>query len=501
MNATFDPYRDWLGIAADERPPHHYALLGVAPFAADSGTFEREFQERYRRIRRYQVGEHGDDAVRLLNELAKAFETLSQPEARRRYDEQLRRERPELAALAESTKPNPDPTSSGQGSDAPERIASVPPSTSLAARKSTGRAPAAALTSDVSDEASGLVGYRVLDRTSGRQWGPMSFDQLCLGVENDKIDPDWWIVHADWPKPRRAVTVFPELARGARRNLEAVPPTLSTQADPFATNLAPALPAPALAPTKPLRPVRKGFNWIWGMVAAVVILGAILLVLVVIAVRSLFPGFDPASTLARGIRRSGFPSNAERIYQPTGAKVDLLSMLDPFRDSERIPWSRQGNSLVSPPGGPGQLVVRLTAPASYRVVIEARRLNGIESINVGLPVTNGPGMEGQVFAVFDGFGGSVNGLSMVDGRTPDANGTATNGQHFADAEFHTIEIFVIPGSITAYVDDERVIEWSGEPRSLMVDPRFWSNFHRDKLMLATWSSSYEVRRFDLYPGI
>ncbi len=502
MNDRFDPYRDWLGIEAEERPPHHYALLGLPAFSDETGSIEREFQERYRRIRRYQVGEHGDDAVRLLTELAKAYETLSQPKSRTGYDDALRRRRPDLVPKVHEPKPAPARVAGKTDADKSNRVA-VPSAdaTNRVDKVSVSRDPGAVVKSEGVDDSSGLVGYRVLDRASGRQWGPMSFDQLCLGVENDKIDPDWWIVHADWPKPRRAVTVFPELARGARRSLEALPPTASAPGDPFAGLLTAPLPATTLAPIKPPRPERRRFNWIWGMVGAVLVLGAILLVLVVIALQSLFPGFDPAGSLARSIQRASQPSNAERNYRPTGAEVDLLSMIDPLRDSERMPWNRQGNSLISPPGGPGQLVVRMMAPMSYRVVLEARRLGGNESINIGLPVSNGPGMDGQVFAVFDGFGGSVCGLSMVDGRTPEANGTAATGPHFADSEFHTIEIFVTPGSIAAYVDNERVIEWTGEPRSLMVDPRFWSNFHRDKLMLATWSSCYEVRRFDLYPGL
>ena len=37
MSDTLDPYRVWLGIPPESRPPTHYELLGISPNGAEKG--------------------------------------------------------------------------------------------------------------------------------------------------------------------------------------------------------------------------------------------------------------------------------------------------------------------------------------------------------------------------------------------------------------------------------------------------------------------------------
>src|SRR5437016_4429115 len=40
MPEEFDAYRKWLGIPPEDQPPHHYRLLGIAPFEDDPDVIQ-----------------------------------------------------------------------------------------------------------------------------------------------------------------------------------------------------------------------------------------------------------------------------------------------------------------------------------------------------------------------------------------------------------------------------------------------------------------------------
>ncbi|HUY92566.1 MAG TPA: SUMF1/EgtB/PvdO family nonheme iron enzyme [Pirellulales bacterium] len=86
---SFDPYDDWLKISPGSGPPSYYDLLGLAPFEADPERIRDAGMQRMAHVRRFQLGQHGADAIRLLGELALAFDCLSTPERKAAYDANL----------------------------------------------------------------------------------------------------------------------------------------------------------------------------------------------------------------------------------------------------------------------------------------------------------------------------------------------------------------------------------------------------------------------------
>jgi len=102
MNATFDPYHQWLGIAPAEQPANHYRLLGVGQFEADSDVLQHAADQRMAHLRTFQSGPRGQLSQRLLNEIATALRCLLTPDLRARYDDELRRERRLIQAPSES---------------------------------------------------------------------------------------------------------------------------------------------------------------------------------------------------------------------------------------------------------------------------------------------------------------------------------------------------------------------------------------------------------------
>lgn len=87
---SFNPYEQWLNISPQRQPPNHYELLGLPLFENDPDRIHAAGMERIAHVRNFQLGQHGSDAIRLLGELAGAFDCLSTPERKASYDERLR---------------------------------------------------------------------------------------------------------------------------------------------------------------------------------------------------------------------------------------------------------------------------------------------------------------------------------------------------------------------------------------------------------------------------
>ncbi|MFW5835047.1 MAG: hypothetical protein ACOCYE_13220, partial [Pseudomonadota bacterium] len=67
--ASFDPYRKWLGIPPEDQPPHHYRLLGIGLFEADSDVIANAADRQMAHVRSFQSGKYAELSQRLLNEL------------------------------------------------------------------------------------------------------------------------------------------------------------------------------------------------------------------------------------------------------------------------------------------------------------------------------------------------------------------------------------------------------------------------------------------------
>lgn len=96
----FDPYRKWLGIPEDQRPPNHYQLLGIATDEQDPEVIEAAAVRQSAFVRNFQSGKYGAEATRILTEIAAARLCLLDPAKRSRYDAELnpRRSGPQLGS-------------------------------------------------------------------------------------------------------------------------------------------------------------------------------------------------------------------------------------------------------------------------------------------------------------------------------------------------------------------------------------------------------------------
>jgi hypothetical protein len=76
----------WLGLPTGHWPPDHYALLGLNPGEGDIVRIDQHVQERLAKLRCYQLS-HPDQATEAMNRLAQAFLCLTDPAAKRAYDQ------------------------------------------------------------------------------------------------------------------------------------------------------------------------------------------------------------------------------------------------------------------------------------------------------------------------------------------------------------------------------------------------------------------------------
>lgn len=95
---SFDPYDEWLEISLGSGPPSYYDLLGLAEFEPAPERIREAGLQRMAHVRRFQLGQHGAEAIRLLGELALAFDCLSTPERKAAYDAELLAAQRSLAA-------------------------------------------------------------------------------------------------------------------------------------------------------------------------------------------------------------------------------------------------------------------------------------------------------------------------------------------------------------------------------------------------------------------
>lgn len=99
MPDEFDPYRQWLGRTATERPLNYYQLLDLPEFEDRLGRIENAEMIEMAKVLRHENGPHAAIARQLCDELQQAVSTLSDPVKKAAYDAQLRASRTPPSAV------------------------------------------------------------------------------------------------------------------------------------------------------------------------------------------------------------------------------------------------------------------------------------------------------------------------------------------------------------------------------------------------------------------
>jgi hypothetical protein len=113
MSDTFNGYHVWLGIPAQEQPPNHYRLLGIAPFETDLDVIDHAADRQMAHVRTFQGGRHQSLSQQILNELSGARLCLLNPAKKSAYDEGLREQLKAAPVLMARPLPTAQPVRAG----------------------------------------------------------------------------------------------------------------------------------------------------------------------------------------------------------------------------------------------------------------------------------------------------------------------------------------------------------------------------------------------------
>ncbi len=86
MNRQLDPYRQWLKIPVERRPPSYYDLVGVPDDETDRARIDDAAMDRIEQVRTRALGQYAAEVTQLLNELSQALDCLVDPDQREAYD-------------------------------------------------------------------------------------------------------------------------------------------------------------------------------------------------------------------------------------------------------------------------------------------------------------------------------------------------------------------------------------------------------------------------------
>lgn len=129
---------------------------------------------------------------------------------------------------------------------------------------------------------------------------------------------------------------------------------------------------------------------------------------------------------------------------------------------------------------------------NYEITLEARRTQGVDffcglTFPVGDPKT-------CATLILGGWGGSVTGISSIDGMDASENSTASY-QRYEDNKWYKVRLRVTPKNLSAWLGDKQVIDADIEGRKISVRPGPIESYL--PLSLTTFATEAEIRNVRL----
>ena len=158
---------------------------------------------------------------------------------------------------------------------------------------------------------------------------------------------------------------------------------------------------------------------------------------------------------------------------PVGQWIDVLSMVKLPDDVFTGKWVRNQNSILCEPGPDSRFQVPVALTGSYEFIWGFTRKSGTDVVLISLPIGNRECTLG-----LSGFNGKRHTLHLIDGRRLEESlitdraavqpGTLINGKHYrVHVEVNQEGEKV---SISAELDQQRIVNWSGSVSQLSIYP-------------------------------
>jgi hypothetical protein len=184
------------------------------------------------------------------------------------------------------------------------------------------------------------------------------------------------------------------------------------------------------------------------------------------------------------------PDSSRRL---SASSIDLLRLIDPARDGVLGAWAIKEGRLTTTGRPFDRIQIPYLPPDEYDVIVDAERLGGSNSLNLGL--ARG---DVQVVVILDALinGDFISGLDLIDRKPFYDNETVKKGALFETGKRSRVVCSVRASKITVTVDGKAVIDWPADYRRLSLY-KDWKVPRSDTLFIGTWTGKVAFHGLEL----
>ncbi|NND98663.1 MAG: trypsin-like serine protease [Pirellulaceae bacterium] len=176
-----------------------------------------------------------------------------------------------------------------------------------------------------------------------------------------------------------------------------------------------------------------------------------------------------------------------------GEQIDVLSMIDPVKDTQTGKWTRDANNLVSSRSSRARVVIPHEVSPPYQLKLVGQRQMDKGSLNIGLAIGNGY----QVLVIFDYGRPKRSGLAWIDEKTEPSNATFYRKPVLPTARDFEIVCTVHDSHVRVTCDGKTIVEWTGDPSRLTLHPNF--RVPSNRLFFESLSGTFRISQLQYRP--
>ncbi len=213
----------------------------------------------------------------------------------------------------------------------------------------------------------------------------------------------------------------------------------------------------------------------------------------------LVPQWIPVPAVAQNTGQNNLGPNNAGQNSPTlkaSKTIDLLALIDPQATGVRGQWKKENGALVSDQSHPSIMPIPYTPQGEYRITMVCERVEGDDSIAVGLP------FDGNIFtAGVDCFAdkGGFAGVEVIDGMRVDQTPYRKNGRFITNGKQTTLIFGVLKNRFWLAQDAQVLVSWPNADYRRASLFAYYKGVDETKPFITTWSSSYKITRLTLTP--
>jgi len=232
-------------------------------------------------------------------------------------------------------------------------------------------------------------------------------------------------------------------------------PGLPTTAHEFA--------APAIRQTARRSPRSSGFAWKWGVVATLLVVGAVVAI-------NWFSNEPPSQIPADSVRPIDFPvarNRGESIPSPEDANptewIDLMPTISPERDVVEGVWYRDGAGLHVGSSQNARLAIPFRPPREYELEVDFTRHEGMHSVAIHFVAG-----DGAASFDIDAWGEHYAGIQNIDDQSMQQRSDGLRRVELRPETVYTARVRVMADRVEAYLDNELIDTYRGDGNNLSM---------------------------------